>query len=294
MKVLVQRCAILALPWFICVSTGATGRAEARQSTREVGDSHVTIQETGSESRPTFTVHVQRANTRVDFSLGRIASLDTLAVVPYQTTRLIFVGDHQIFLFDPSTGVEIDSFMSFDAAVSPDGRFIAMERMIPLHGGDLGDAVYLVYDVSKSPSLNRVGNFARDDAGTPIYPQENRVAGRYRLDEITPVTAHTKLSPLVWVTPRQFAFVDNLAAVTKAILVDLSPSALVPDIHEVALDPAEILNLARLPSTVTVPAELLRVDRIDVLSASPSSAVLRLSLRAVPWVRARTVDVHFD
>jgi hypothetical protein len=295
MKIAIQRCAVGIMTCLLYVSSSSTGRAETQHSiTKDVGDSRVTIQETGTENRPTFTVHVQRANSNADFSFGRIAELDTLAVFAYQTTRLIFVGNHQIFLFDPNTDVEIDSFMAFDAAVSPDGRFIAMERMIPLHGDGLSDAVYLLYDVSKSPVLNRLGNTDVIDAGTPIYPEENRSAGRYYLNGMTDATAHTKLSPLVWVGPRLLAFVDNLNATTKALLVDVSQSAVVPDIQQVALDPAEILHLQRLPGTVTTPATLLRIEGIERLASSPSGVALRLTLRPAPWLRTRTTEVRFD
>jgi len=97
-------------------------------------------------------------------------------VCPISGNRLIVFGWYQtihvITVIDQTSGTVVDSFMAYDAVMSPDQHWLVMRGFYPLHPQVTPSEVYLLYDLSQSAAANRHGltPYTADIPGWVVYP----------------------------------------------------------------------------------------------------------------------------
>lgn len=188
-----------------------------------------------------------------------------LSLSVFGTSRLVIRAESQCFVLDPRTGAGIDTFWVFASSISPDGRYLALQRSVPLHGDYLRDAVYALYDLQQPRTSNRAIKSNEGDAGFIVYPDENRKSRSYRLKPDAS-HAHERMSPLVWLSPTLLSVVDRVDDRVSVVLIDIGDGASNPHVKTIPLDPVSVLNAQGLSDLDHVPAEFLRVMSISEVS----------------------------
>jgi hypothetical protein len=219
--------------------------------------------------------------TKVDFTLGdQPKSADAgpppIRLSEYNSTRLVIYTDPTYYIVNARTGELVDRFGAYKSQISPDGRYIVYERETS-NGVLLTDAVYLLYDLARPPSENRMSNSGAVDAGIAVYPTENRTEGAYTVPrDLT--TAHERMSPFVWLTPTAVAVVDRVANDVTVVFVDLAEGSSRMKVLESRVDPSSILNSSdsRLQSPGSPLARFLRVDSMALLTNTPQEVTVHL------------------
>ena len=110
-------------------------------------------------------------------STTTIAQGDWLACRARGDSTLLFGGNGKeypsdIFRIDRRSRRIIDHFWAYSPALSPDGRWLIMREMFPLHGNVLTEQ-YLLYDLEATPAANRGIRFSNPDepyAGKLVFP----------------------------------------------------------------------------------------------------------------------------
>ncbi len=241
----------------------------------------------------TVAFHASWADGRSsDFTLLDVSEPPpaTIPMRLYSATRLLIYTEGHLYIVDALAGSVIDNFYFLGGPrFSPDGRYVAFQRTIS-RGSSFGDAVYLVYDLEQTASANQMipgGPFT----GIAVFPEENRAMGLYHAaaDESQ---GHQAQSPIVWISNRQFVFVDNLGEATKVVLVDVSQGATAAQVKEIVLNPTAVIYPERL-ATYQSPAKELNAEAIELVSAVETGITVRLRFHNASMYRVSSVDVRF-
>jgi hypothetical protein len=235
---------------------------------------------------------------------GRIVPLNKRLLFPvgdvraFGNSRLILLSHahhHRAAIVDIDSATVIDELSFGHAVVSPTGRFIAYDAFVPRWAES--SALYLVYDVSKTPSANRMPRQRRRatvhksyDHGWPVYPPAN-VAGRtyetttYSIRPEADAWAapaggrkplHHLASALTWIGDTTLALVDECDGSYTLVIADVAAGLTPPAVTTRALDAdrgrLEVESLTRLP------------DRNGAL-------VVQVTLRTVGLAGASTIEV---
>ena len=264
------------------------GSADAQTSTRTFDDFVVTI---GPEEGTEGTWF------RIDWDNGQVGTFlvpnvfgpSTLArdLNVYGTSRLIIEFAPTLLLVDPASGSVVDRFSVLRSAVSPSGRYLAIQRHTP-NGVAFVDAVYSIYDLQKTPTENRPQNATSAGAGWIVYPTANVTAQNYWV-ATQASDAHSALSPLTWVTPHMLAVVDYHSGVATVVLVDVEPGLYQFRRAETALSTSDFLE----PSAAAAAAlRFLRVKELEALAVTSSVVSLRLEFEAGWFLKQMELNVQ--
>lgn len=137
-------------------------------------DNDVTVQANKVDDR--FVLSINGPNGRKDVPLPP-------EIVQVQEThryadRVIVIGDvgasvSRVMIIGVNNGTASDSFLAYNPAISPDGRYIAFIKWYPPHGAAGTADHQMLYDMSKSAMQNRPARVGVDDAvnvGVNVYP----------------------------------------------------------------------------------------------------------------------------
>lgn len=110
---------------------------------------------------------------RLDIGTLPISISQIAEVCPLADGRLVVFADYgatYIYIIDTKKPSRVDSFAAWDAAISPDQRWITFVKIYPLHGVE-GSNEFMIYDLRRSPAQNRPEGIEGDtDVGRVIYP----------------------------------------------------------------------------------------------------------------------------
>ena len=239
---------------------------------------------------------------------------------PTQVDELALVDESRLVVFGRNTanavlvnvlrlpqGAELDSFMCYSPALSPDHRFLAYLKPFPGHPGPVDITnEYVLYDLTGRAASNRVrgGHGIAHDAGIPVYPPgATNAAGEF----VAPNewSAHVMASDgLFWLGETDaVAFVDRWQGTNSLVVVDLSRGVHRPRLTLTvrALETGSIVDMAdcrnkAAPSDLEnwskAPASLISVT--DISLSSTGAPQVRLTLAPHPCLRSTTVDVPLD
>jgi len=172
------------------------------------------------------------------------------------------------------TGRVVDHFMCFMPAISPSHHFLAFVKSFPGHPGPVAiSAVYLVYDLTRSPDYNRPRfSSGISDAGWPVYPPgATNAPGSNIVPEGEPYHSWTSQG-LFWIGRDKLAFADLFEGHNKFVLVDLSGGVQNPQVRTMDLEPSRFLDFSRCRGSFSQsdfeklsqqPAGLIRVEQIE-------------------------------
>ena len=242
-----------------------------------------------AQNRSTFEATVGRvtitaesssgANVTLTYPDGRTAPLNKRLLFPvgdakaFGGSRLILLSQehhHRAAIVDVDSATVIDELSFGHAVVSPTGRLIAYDAFVPRWAES--SALYLVYDVSQSPSANRMPRQRRRaavhksyDHGWPVYPPENVTGRSYETptyavrgdaaawtpSKAAPKPLHRRASAITWIGESELAFVDECNGAFTLVIADVSSGLTGPKVTTRALDATdgrlEIESLSRLP-----------------------------------------------
>ncbi|MGC4081947.1 MAG: hypothetical protein QM736_07525 [Vicinamibacterales bacterium] len=224
-------------------------------------------------------------------------------------------------VLDPDAARVVDEFWGTRVAVSPSARFIAYNQRVPRWAD--ASALYLVYDVSLSPTANRMpdpqGNISDGprDVGRPVYPNENRTRASYETtfysireenkDSLPPPDVldamHELVSPLTWLSENQFAFVDRVGPEFFVVVIDLSAGVEAAKVRTAKIDTTELIDTSKAedgdPAArayfVAHPWAYLWVTRLTARETSRSELAMRVEWKSQwaneRWLRKSSSDV---
>jgi hypothetical protein len=143
--------------------------------------------------------------------------------------RIIVVGDvgasvSQVMIISVNNGAVSDSFLAYNPAISPDGRFIAFVKWFPPHFTSDTDDHQMLYDMTKTPIQNRPAAAAVDDSvdvGLNVYPGNgNKDGDNVHVPERL---AHTFPGLDFWSPDStELVFADQTQSSLKLVLVKVS------------------------------------------------------------------------
>jgi hypothetical protein len=149
--------------------------------------------------------------------------------------------DDVLTILDLQTATIVDTVWTRDLAISPDGRYAAYEFRTPNSSPAGMEASLIVYDLSASPLSNSMHAGDVEDSetrGVVLYPDENRLAGKYWT--IRPGQDACKrpfrsfVSPIAWAPDsKRFAVVEQEKTEERLVVVDLSQGIRAPSLIRV-------------------------------------------------------------
>ena len=219
-------------------------------------------------------------------------------------TRALILGraaqnSVQATVVDLPAGKVVDHFACFRPTLSPGHRFLAFIMDFPPHPGAAEISYeYIVDDLTSSADFNRVNlkPGVGYNAGWPVYPPggTNAVGENVR-PEGTPYHSISS-DGLFWLDNDTLAFSDFFQGRNLLVVANLSRGVRNPDVHTVALDPSQLVDLdqckkSTAPSDFEVwskePAELIKVAQIDLVPGKPGMVCLQF----VPSACLRQTDL---
>jgi len=252
----------------------------------------------------TFAVTDKRSSTARSFTIRNdTAQVDEVVIV--NPSRALVMGSltgttRGVNVVDLERREVIDFFYSHFPSVSKDRRFVAYVKFTPrVQSGAPQGHVYLVYDLTASPTQNRLaagqqGAEPLDDhvnVGIPVYPLEN--VGRAMSDagpneEAPPhVLASEGFS---WLPGNTLAFVDRWKKANYLVMVDLSAGVRPARRTVRPLDTAAIGNRGACTESIDAPENLISVTEISVPAEESGVVRLRFAPRG-PCLRQTTLDM---
>jgi hypothetical protein len=208
----------------------------------------------------------------------------------FSDRRLLILGSGKfgdVAIVDPWTGEIIDHPEGCRVEVSPDARYLAIDRDCP-NGQAWTDTVYLIYDVARSPAENRLQPSSMDGGrrsfglGIPVYPPENATSQKLHL-ALTEADAHQRAAGigLRWASATQLVFVDYFQGKNYLAVVDLRDGPREARSYRVTLDQTLDPELRSISDGMS-----LQINDIQVVSANREAIVVSLSGLSV-WPRTQ-------
>ncbi|MGH9451734.1 MAG: hypothetical protein ACRD11_14550 [Terriglobia bacterium] len=201
------------------------------------------------------------------------------------------------------SGRLLDQFLCLMPLVSPDHRFLAYVKPFPGHPGPVDITnEYIVYDLTTSPSANRIKLIpgVAYDAGIPVYPPgATNAAGEFIAHSAS--SAHVIASRgFFWLGRSDtLAFIDRWEGVNRLVLADVGAGVRGARVTVRPLSTSIFVNLSGCQRRVSAsdfknwsshPASLVDVTDIQICPAKPGC--LRLCLYPQPCLATTSVDVQ--
>jgi hypothetical protein len=196
------------------------------------------------------------------------------------------------------SGTQVDRFLCYWPALSPDRHFVAYEKFSPAHPGyDYSpSSEYLVYDLTASAEENRTppnrrGPLQPYDVGWPLYPEGVKNRPGDNMFEGHDVPVHWLASEgLFWLGKSDtVAFVDRWQGVNSLVVADMSAGVQHPRVRAYPIDTAALVDLPACKTKVAPsdfeawsenPATLIQVTEIGISPENPHALRLQLSPKA--------------
>lgn len=185
---------------------------------------------------------------RIEFSLNDSRSFTIEFGRPRQACRLpgqriLLLGDaggrDTVVVVNLASGTLDDVFRAYSPAISPNRRWVIFRRFYPLQGVPDPSDQYMLYDLRKPSSENRVTDAVGLGApGVEIYPVEDKFFSNV---EVPDEEKHEYRSPFFWsADSKAVLFADLYQNKTDLILVTLEDNR-----HTALVLPVDPLKLCR-------------------------------------------------
>jgi hypothetical protein len=197
-----------------------------------------------------ITIKIVDSHLKTTFTLSNEVGLSGIRETIFYGNKLVLLGSadntYEAVIYDLLRRKEIDWFDCDGAKQVVPGKLVVAEWQPNHLGGTVLDDVLMLYDLSKTPSANRLKvahniqfplpveeqSEAMTDSGIPIYPQNNADEGDYFQIPREPGEAFllVYLDTMVAVSPERLVFVaqretDASDAVTWLEVLDLPHGA---------------------------------------------------------------------
>ncbi len=247
-----------------------------------------------------FRISNKAQHTESTFKLAnQTTQIDALRIV--SPSRLVILGKSLpnlsiVTIVDMSQDRELDGVVCEKPTISPDGRYLAYLKFVPVHPGYgwSSSAEYLIYDFSLSPQENRTRfNSSQQtnpyNVGWPLYPPGTRNMPGDNLLEGQDVPVHWSISPFFWVNSSEVAFVDRWHGSAYLVLASLKSGIQHPIVQYRQLDMSELIDLSACKNQVSAedfegwskdPVVLLSVERFELSRDRSRQIVLHLARHA--------------
>ncbi len=285
-----------ALSWAMLVLSVTAADAHAGQEVLRQSFDGLTVAVAEGPAMQ-FTVALTDATSARQLQLPPLA--DTISEVRRWNNRLTVIGAiHDasvVYVVGLETATVLDTFIGALVAVSPDGRFVAYARAVPR--SDPATKLYLVYDLSLSPELNRMASTFGTGAsvifcGTAVFPVWNHDARSY---EPNPSSSafHELRSPIRWLDTTTLAFLDYAAPTISAVVISLRNGLGAPEVRSQSLDAMAIVDRRKLELAATDPLDQVIVaSDIVLIRSTPTTWVIEIVIQGGAYVKQWTVDIE--
>lgn len=242
-----------------------------------------------------FDFEVERAgdDAKHRFSIAdrNLTQLDRMHIV--DPSRLLLIGRFSsgaycMMVLELPEGRIVDRFLGRWPEVSPDNQLVAFVKFSPLRLHDV-TAVYLVYDLRKSPDSNRTyqatDELVRDEiAGLPIYPEGSRNLPGDNIG-IPEERGHEISSDgFFWLDARTLAFVDRYKGKNSLVIADLSQGLRAPRLSVREIDTRDAIDPEEVPEYMARrPERAFRVTSISFADADREE--VRLGVKPIDSLR---------
>jgi hypothetical protein len=248
---------------------------------------------------------VRLANLQLKARLQRTSQPDIEIALPtsdanfteaftYLQSRLVLISQYSptlVIVLDIPTATVADRFLAERPVVSPNSRYIAYTKPVGrLARVDTG-AVYLVYDLAKDSTGNRMTNPDPGDeelhVGVAVYPAWNRDARSYSGSYDAQGGRTLRKSPLRWVSSDAFAFLHQSENSVSVVLVtlDVAPAA-----RSINLKLAELVHLPVGSGSIHPAAQVIATD---IVSVAYSTASCRVRIVFERGLKLPSLEVEF-
>jgi hypothetical protein len=247
----------------------------------------------------TFTVRIARSGSTSDLPVPSAVGKFSGAWA-WGSSRLIILIDPLVTILDLAAGAVVDQFLCDQAFMSPDHRFVSYLRYVPRWSED--EQVLLVYDVSQSPSQNRMGVSPdlsnKQDVGVAIFPEWNRVHRAYtgRRNDVGEPDVSLR-SPQLWTGNVTVSFAAgkgdqaDAAATVSLWSVDVAGGSASAILNERPLDGTALIDIAGYEPKPANAASVVYFRSIQLLTCGTAPCPLRLTLTEAQGRRASSIDV---
>lgn len=210
-------------------------------------------------------------------------------VVVGENGRLVLVTEYfpnVIYVIDIAGAVLVDEFLAARPVISPNARFIAYRKNVSRTEEPGSGAVYLVYDLSKSPEQNRMTSTSSmdnvTDVGIAVYPEWNRTHSSYSVKSSDQGAVHSGQSPIRWLNDEWLVFLHQENSSIRAVALRVTQPVVTRQaaVNTAALLPDGQENAWRVVAETIIPLEVTSTScrvRFKFVSG------LRLSSLEVEW-----------
>lgn len=212
--------------------------------------------------------------------------------------RLLVVGEtggaYRLTIIGRQTGAVLDSFYAWDPVMSPDQHWLIMRKFYPVHMGVPFTEEYLLYNLNKNRSGNRLSGITQDDGmevGTTVYPLglTNSPGDNTNVPEDQ---AHKFYSDSFYWAPdsKAVVFADNLNGTLSVVLVTINGDSTKTFVHPITV--GEACGDSSKPN---VKSFAFNVSQPDPRSLQGSDREIRIPIRASePVCHVTDVILHSD
>jgi len=228
----------------------AAATGNATEIRREWKDLTVTVEDADGTAGPP-RVSLQRAGSLSSFKVDLTGTAIVDDVLFQPPARVIvrgrmsrqYVRDEVFTLIDTNVNAVLDSFRTRDAVVSPDERTVAYQWRTPDQTGRVALLpALLAYDFTAPLAKSRTSNVPDSDAGTILYPDENRSSQQYVI-VLDPADSATWwmsggrpgrgfVSSIAWSPDStRLAVVEHIREAGRLVLIDVSDGLRQPSVQ---------------------------------------------------------------
>lgn len=259
---------MLAMGVFVICGTGSAAQERpfdpARQQRLSTQDKRMVVRLSKREpcatcpSASRFTFEIQDRATKGVRTLvleNETAQIDAIHLAEGNKLAIfgrVLANTSLVTLVDTLSGKPNDSFFCFKPTLSPNGRFVAFQKVYPAHFTSGVSAQYLIYDIRATPEENRESGIPIDnriDVGRPIFPEDAENKPGDNLN-VSPEKQHTMASSeFYWSRDgKTVMFVDRAGGSNTLIRIDVSGWPKPARVSTLALETTKIVDAKRCPN----------------------------------------------
>ncbi|MBI1746463.1 MAG: hypothetical protein HYR55_07730 [Acidobacteria bacterium] len=284
---------------FACASERTSSSTKAETEAYRVAlTSEESSNGAAAEKRFTFSVLNKATQNRTTLKLSnQTTRIDKLQIAG---DRLVVFGELSVragivTILNLQGGAIVDYLYGYNPSLSNTGRYLIFNKFYPRFApAEEMSAVYLIYDLSRTPEKNRLAEADPKDGervGYPVYPETNFRQKTYQILNDGSLSPHTLVSNnFLWLAEdRQVLFVDRQGDENRLVTIDLSRGLEKAQIRPTPITVRELLT----PEAVSDPSIMARAARTlyatELKQISPHK--VRVKWASQSYLRSETLDI---